>query len=113
MIVVDDGIATGWSAKAACQVARAHGADKVVLAVPIGPDDIVARFAGTPMRWCLATPALISPSSGSSYRNPHPDLRRRWRFVLTAIRRGRCAITDAAPTAAMRRSRLAGPVPVA
>lgn len=45
-VIVDDGIATGATAKAACQVARAHGADKVVLAVPIGPDDIVARFAG-------------------------------------------------------------------
>ncbi|NKE29853.1 phosphoribosyltransferase, partial [Mycobacterium tuberculosis] len=33
-VIVDDGIATGATAKAACQVARAHGADKVVLAGP-------------------------------------------------------------------------------
>lgn len=36
VIVVDDGIATGATARAACQVARAHGADKVIVAVPVG-----------------------------------------------------------------------------
>jgi putative phosphoribosyl transferase len=33
-LVVDDGIATGATARAACQVARAQGAARVVLAVP-------------------------------------------------------------------------------
>jgi putative phosphoribosyl transferase len=36
-VVVDDGIATGASARAACQVARAYGAARVVLAVPVAP----------------------------------------------------------------------------
>ena len=36
-VVVDDGIATGATARAACQVARAHGAVRVVLAVPVAP----------------------------------------------------------------------------
>ncbi len=36
-VVVDDGIATGATARAACQVARAHGAARVVLAVPVAP----------------------------------------------------------------------------
>ena len=36
-VVVDDGIATGSTARAACQVARAHGAARVVLAVPVAP----------------------------------------------------------------------------
>ena len=36
-IVVDDGIATGATARAACAVARAHGATRVVLAVPVAP----------------------------------------------------------------------------
>jgi putative phosphoribosyl transferase len=36
-IVVDDGIATGSTARAACQVAREHGAARVVLAVPLAP----------------------------------------------------------------------------
>jgi putative phosphoribosyl transferase len=37
VIIVDDGIATGSTAKAACQVARAQGATRVVLAVPVAP----------------------------------------------------------------------------
>jgi putative phosphoribosyl transferase len=37
VIVVDDGIATGSTARAACQVARAQGAARVVLAVPVAP----------------------------------------------------------------------------
>lgn len=36
-IVVDDGIATGATARAACSVARTQGASRVVLAVPVGP----------------------------------------------------------------------------
>jgi putative phosphoribosyl transferase len=36
-VVVDDGIATGSTARAACQVARAQGATRVVLAVPVAP----------------------------------------------------------------------------
>ena len=36
VIVVDDGIATGSTARAACMVARARGASRVLLAVPVG-----------------------------------------------------------------------------
>lgn len=38
-VVVDDGLATGSTTRAACRLARAHGADRVVLAVPVGPWD--------------------------------------------------------------------------
>lgn len=37
VLIVDDGIATGSTARAACQVAQAHGATHVVLAVPVAP----------------------------------------------------------------------------
>ena len=71
-VIVDDGIATGATAKAACQVARAHGASRVVLAVPIGPDDIVARFAGYADEVvCLETPAFFF-AVGQGYRNFTP-----------------------------------------
>jgi putative phosphoribosyl transferase len=36
-VIIDDGIATGSTARAACQVARALGAARVVLAVPVAP----------------------------------------------------------------------------
>ena len=37
VIVVDDGIATGSTARVACQVARSHGASTVILAAPVAP----------------------------------------------------------------------------
>jgi putative phosphoribosyl transferase len=37
VVVVDDGLATGSTAKVACKVARARGAARVVLAVPVAP----------------------------------------------------------------------------
>ena len=43
-VIVDDGIATGSTARAACQVARAQGATRVVLAVPVAPPGWTARF---------------------------------------------------------------------
>ena len=46
VIVVDDGMATGSTARAACQVARAQGATRVVLAVPVGPEDTERRMRG-------------------------------------------------------------------
>jgi putative phosphoribosyl transferase len=44
VLVVDDGVATGSTARAACQTARARGAERVVLAVPVAPDDWTARL---------------------------------------------------------------------
>ena len=46
VIVVDDGIATGGTARAALQVARAHGARKVVLAVPVAAPETVNSLRG-------------------------------------------------------------------
>ena len=39
VVIVDDGLATGSTARAACAVARAHGARRVILAVPVAPPD--------------------------------------------------------------------------
>ena len=44
-VVVDDGLATGSTARAACAVVRAAGADRVVLAVPVAPAGTVVEQA--------------------------------------------------------------------
>ena len=44
VLVVDDGVATGSTARAACQIARARGAARIVLAVPVAPHDWTTRL---------------------------------------------------------------------
>ena len=57
-VVVDDGIATGSTARAACQIARAHGAARVVLAVPVAPPGWTARIGSDADEMvCVETPA--------------------------------------------------------
>ena len=57
-VIVDDGIATGTTARAACQVARAHGAERVVLAVPVAPLSSVHELRSDADEVvCLETPA--------------------------------------------------------
>jgi putative phosphoribosyl transferase len=59
-VIVDDGIATGSTARAACQVARARGARRVVLAVPVAaPDAIDALQADADEVICVLTPSFL------------------------------------------------------
>ena len=43
-VIVDDGIATGSTALAACPIARRLGADRIVMAIPVAPHDAPALF---------------------------------------------------------------------
>lgn len=57
-ILVDDGIATGSTARAACQVARAQGATRVVLAAPVAsPQSVMDLRRDADEVVCLETPA--------------------------------------------------------
>ncbi len=61
VLIVDDGLATGATARAAVAVARAAGAAWVGLAVPIGPPDTSAELGGDVDRsWVLHAPAWFS-----------------------------------------------------
>ena len=66
---MDDGVATGATAYAACRVARAHGAARVVLAVPVGsPEAVAALSAVADEVRCLETPAWLG-AIGRFYRD--------------------------------------------
>jgi putative phosphoribosyl transferase len=57
-IVVDDGIATGSTARAACEVVRAQDATRVVLATPIAPPNTVTDLRDVADEIvCVETPA--------------------------------------------------------
>ncbi len=61
VIIVDDGIATGSTARAACLVARARGASRVILAAPVG------STAGTAaLRRAADEVVCLTPRRGSS-----------------------------------------------
>ncbi|WP_202943378.1 phosphoribosyltransferase [Acidothermus cellulolyticus] len=56
-IIVDDGLATGSTARVACEAARARHARSVIVAVPVAPVDAPERLADAADRFiCLATP---------------------------------------------------------
>lgn len=44
VIIVDDGLATGATAHAAIEVARAAGCPHIILAVPVAPADAIEKF---------------------------------------------------------------------
>lgn len=55
-VIVDDGVATGSTARVACEIARHLGAAKVVLAVPVAPIETVQEKAGADELVCVSTP---------------------------------------------------------
>jgi putative phosphoribosyl transferase len=56
-VVVDDGVATGGTAAAALRWARAQGASRVVLAIPVAPREAITRLSkDADQVVCLATP---------------------------------------------------------
>ncbi|MDQ0819648.1 putative phosphoribosyl transferase [Arthrobacter sp. V4I6] len=70
-IIVDDGIATGSTARVACRIARKLGAARVVLAVPVAPADTLGALTEPDEVVCLATPRHFS-AVGYHYRDFSP-----------------------------------------
>jgi predicted phosphoribosyltransferase/dienelactone hydrolase len=68
-VVVDDGLATGYTARAAVAAARARGATAVVLAVPVAAPETVAEFASLVDRVvCVEMPEFLF-AVGASYED--------------------------------------------
>jgi putative phosphoribosyl transferase len=60
VVVVDDGLATGSTARAATRVVRAHGARRIVLAVPVAPPETLdALREEVDEIVCLESPAHL------------------------------------------------------
>jgi putative phosphoribosyl transferase len=55
-VVIDDGIATGSTARAACQVAKAQGAARVILAAPVAPASTMEELGHEVEVVCVEAP---------------------------------------------------------
>jgi len=56
-VVVDDGVATGNTARAAIRALRFEAAGRIILAVPVAPADVIEQLAqDADMLICLKTP---------------------------------------------------------
>lgn len=70
-VIVDDGIATGSTARAACQVARRLGAARVIMAAPVAPTDAVHHLPEADTVVCVSIPSHFV-GVGAHYRDFSP-----------------------------------------
>ncbi len=71
VVIVDDGMATGATAAAACEVARAQHAKWVVLAVPVSAPEAMHRLGGVADEVvCPCTPSELG-GVGAAYTDFH------------------------------------------
>lgn len=69
IILTDDGIATGATIEAAIKYLRKKGVEKIILAVPVAPEETVEKFKQMVDKLIiLATPAYFG-AVGEFYRN--------------------------------------------
>ena len=62
VIVIDDGIATGSTVRAACQVVAQRGAARVVLAAPVLPNELISplRAVADEVVWLCAPESMLA-----------------------------------------------------
>lgn len=71
VIIVDDGLATGATARVAIKALRRQGAARIVLAVPVAPPDTAALLRGeVDELFCLSEPEPFR-GVGAAYRDFH------------------------------------------
>jgi putative phosphoribosyl transferase len=70
-VIVDDGIATGSTARVACEVARHLGAARVVVAVPVAPVEVNRGLPGADEIVCISAPPEFM-AVGYHYRDFSP-----------------------------------------
>jgi putative phosphoribosyl transferase len=96
VLLVDDGLATGFTARTAIEVLRRRGVDRVVLAVPVAPADTVEALRGVADDVvCLAAPALFL-AIGSWYADFRQTSDEEVRRLLAASAAGSAAAPDTA-----------------
>ena len=72
VIVTDDGVATGATTQAALWAVRMEQPEKLIAAMPVGPEDTIKRLAGdVDEMLCLRTPPLFV-AVGQFYRQFYP-----------------------------------------
>ncbi len=72
VIVTDDGVATGATTQAALWAVRMEQPEKLIAALPVGPEDTVKRLAGdVDEMLCLCTPPVFV-AVGQFYRQFYP-----------------------------------------
>ncbi len=72
VLVVDDGLATGATALAACEVVRRRGAARVVVAVPVGAPEAVHRLEATGAGVVCLEDLPVSGAVSQAYREFEP-----------------------------------------
>ncbi len=91
-LIVDDGIATGSTARVACEVARHLGAAKVILGVPVAPAETAHSLTGADEVVCVSVPQPFM-AVGNHYRDFSPTSDEEVIVLLDAaarrMRRGR------------------------
>ena len=104
VVIVDDGLATGGTARAAIRIARAQGAARIVLAVPVGVARGRARRSKrTPTTSSRCCSRRHLGGVGRVVRGLHADLRRRGRHAARG-RAGRRTSPQPTPRSPTTRS---------
>jgi putative phosphoribosyl transferase len=70
-VIVDDGMATGSTARVACAVARQLGAKRVIAAMPVAPVETVANLSEADEIVCVSVPQRFI-AVGAHYRDFTP-----------------------------------------